>query len=155
MSSSNASPNLLGSTTATQIGIVVSDIEATSKAWAAVLGVAVPEIIITDHYEKARTEFRGEKTEARAKLAFISLGSLMLELIEPIGEPSTWNEQLQQHGQSLHHIAFETQDMAASLKALAVADIGLDQKGEYSGGRYAYVNGVNTLGTVIELLEND
>ena len=149
------SPNTIGSTTATQIGIVVSNIEATAQAWATILGIPVPQIMETDAYDQARTEFRGEKTEARAKLAFLSLGSLTLELIEPIGEPSTWNEQLQNHGPSLHHIAFETKDMAASLKALEQAGIALDQKGEYSGGRYAYVNGVEKLGAVIELLEND
>jgi methylmalonyl-CoA/ethylmalonyl-CoA epimerase len=150
-----SSPNLLGSTTATQIGIVVSDIEATSKAWAEILGIPAPPIMETDGYDKARTEFQGEKTEARAKLAFLSLGSLTLELIEPIGESSTWNRQLQQHGPSLHHIAFETKDMNASLQALQNAGIALEQKGEYTGGRYAYVDARQQLGTIIELLEND
>jgi methylmalonyl-CoA/ethylmalonyl-CoA epimerase len=76
-------------------------------------------------------------------------------LIEPIGESSTWNRQLQQHGPSLHHIAFETKDMNASLQALQNAGIALEQKGEYTGGRYAYVDARQQLGTIIELLEND
>ena len=39
------------------------------------------------------------------------MGNLDIELIEPIGEPSTWNDHINQHGDSLHHIAFRIQGM--------------------------------------------
>jgi len=31
----------------------------------------------------------------------------------------------------------------------------LVQKGEYTGGRYAYIDGADKLGLILELLEND
>jgi hypothetical protein len=31
----------------------------------------------------------------------------------------------------------------------------LAQRGEYTGGRYAYMDGVGQIGTILELLEND
>ena len=138
-----------------QIGIIVADIEAASQAWATMLGVPVPEIMITDTAEKAQTEYQNASTPARAKLAFFTLGPLSLELIEPIGEPSTWNDQLAAHGSSLHHIAFGVQGMAEHLSVLAEHGMPLIQRGEYEGGRYAYVDGVTQLGAIIELLEND
>lgn len=145
----------LGTTTITQIGIIVHDIEAKAKAWSEILGLPVPPIIITDPVEKAQTEYRGELSEGRAKLAFFNCGQVQIELIEPVGGPSTWKEQLDTHGDSLHHIAFVIKGMKEKIAYLDGKGISLVQKGEYTGGRYAYLDGVAKLGGILELLEND
>jgi methylmalonyl-CoA/ethylmalonyl-CoA epimerase len=145
----------LGTTTVTQVAIVVHNIEEKARAWADVLGMPVPEIIITDTVDKAQTQYRGESTEARAKLAFFHLGQVSLELIEPMGAPSTWQEHLDKYGESIHHIAFEIKGMQDKITYLAGKGVPLVQKGEYTGGRYAYSDGMAKLGAVLELLEND
>ena len=145
----------LGTTPVTQIGIIVRDIEARAQAWADMLGLPVPEIIVTDALDKAKTEYRGLPSTAQAKLAFFHLGQVDLELIEPIGEPSTWKDQLDSHGDSLHHIAFQIKGMRDKLAYLDANGAPLIQRGEYTGGRYAYVDAVAQLGTIVELLEND
>jgi catechol 2,3-dioxygenase-like lactoylglutathione lyase family enzyme len=139
----------------TQVGVIVKDIEASARAWAALLGLPVPEIRVTDDYELARTEYKGAPTTARARLAFFHLGQVDLELIEPVGGPSTWKDQLDQHGDSLHHIAFHIQGMGEKRAYLSGKGIPLVQRGEYTGGRYAYFDGTAQLGAVLELLEND
>jgi len=145
----------LGTTTITQVGIIVRDIEARVRAWADIFGLPAPEIMITDTLELARTEYRGAPSTARAKLAFFHLGRVDVELIEPLGEPSTWRDQLEQHGDSLHHIAFKINGMQEKLVYLDSKGVPLIQRGEYTGGRYAYVDGIQQLGTIVELLEND
>jgi len=145
----------LGTTTVVQVGIIVSDIETKAQAWADVFGLPKPNIIITDTVDKAHTEYLGEPTQARAKLAFFNLGQVSLELIEPIGEPSTWKDQLDQHGESLHHIAFFVKGMAEKAAYLTSKGVPLVQRGDYTGGRYAYMDGVSKLGLILELLEND
>ncbi|HWQ14158.1 MAG TPA: VOC family protein [Roseiflexaceae bacterium] len=145
----------LGTITVTQVGIIVRDIEARAKAWADVLGLPVPEIRLTDPVERARTEYMGAPTPARAKLAFFHLGQVDLELIEPLDEPSTWKDHLDRHGDSLHHIAFHIQGMSERLAYLSAKGIPLVQRGEYTGGRYAYVDSAPQLGAILELLEND
>ena len=145
----------LGTTTITQVGIIVQDIEAKARAWAEVLGLPVPEIMITDTYDRAQTEYNGQPSNARAKLAFFHLGQVDLELIEPVGEPSTWQDQLDEHGDSLHHIAFEIKGMSEKVAYLDAKGLNLVQRGEYTGGRYAYINGNTQLGAILELLEND
>jgi methylmalonyl-CoA/ethylmalonyl-CoA epimerase len=138
-----------------QIGLVVPDIEDAVQAWSLLLGVAPPEIILTDPVDLAHTEYQSQSSPARAKLAFFQLGQVALELIEPVGEPSTWHDQLVAHGPSLHHIAFEIKGMADQLETLAEHGMPLLQRGDYPGGRYAYVDGTQRFGTVVELLEND
>jgi catechol 2,3-dioxygenase-like lactoylglutathione lyase family enzyme len=145
----------LGSTIITQVGIIVQDIDAKMRAWAEVLGLPVPGIMITDDYERAQTEYNGKPSKARAKLAFFQLGQVALELIEPVGEPSTWQDQLDEHGDSLHHIAFEIKGMPETVAYLEAKGLSLVQRGEYPGGRYAYVDGNAQLGAILELLEND
>ncbi len=146
---------VLGSTVVAQVGIVVEDVESTARGWSEVLGVPVPEIRLTDSVEQARTEYAGKPTPARAKLAFFDLGQVQLELIEPVDGPSTWRDQLDRHGDSIHHIAFRIEGMGEQVARLGEHDIPLVQRGEYTGGRYAYLDGTATLGTIIELLEND
>ena len=145
----------LGNTRVTQVGIVVKDIEATARAWSQLLGLPMPAIKVTGPVEQAQTEYRGERTPARAKLAFFPLGQVTVELIEPLGGPSTWQEHLDAHGESVHHIAFEVQGMKDRLACLPASDVPLLQKGEYTGGRYAYVDSADKLGVTLELLEND
>lgn len=145
----------LGSTTVVQVGIIVDDIEAKAQAWASLLGVPVPEVRITDPLETAQTRYCGQPTPARARLAFFNLGQVQLELIEPVGEPSTWKGQLDQHGNSIHHVAFHIKGMKEKARFLDGQGIPLVQQGEYTGGRYAYFDGVERLGAILELLEND
>lgn len=140
---------------ATQIGMVVDHIEEKVQAWSRLLGVTPPNILVTDTVEIAHTEYNGQATPARAKLAFFNLGQVQLELIEPLGQPSTWNDQLAANGTSLHHIAFEVKGMADRLATLAEHDLPLLQRGDYEGGRYAYLDGTKKYGLVVELLEND
>ena len=144
----------LGTNVICQIGIVVRDIEQTAKAYADIFGMDMPQIRITDTEEITHIKFCGAPTQARAKLAFFQMGSLSLELIEPVGEPSTWKEFLDEHGESVHHIAFRIKGMDEVLESLNEKDISLIQQGDYTGGRYAYVDSAPVLGVMLELLEN-
>lgn len=136
----------------TQIGLVVNDIEKASEKWAAILGYSEkPQIIITDEYDKAHTQFEGKPTEAQAKLAFFRLDNLTIELIEPIGKNSTWYQHLKEHGEGFHHIAFNVDGMEKSISFLENKGGELQQTGDFTGGSYSYVN-MPEVGIIIELL---
>jgi methylmalonyl-CoA/ethylmalonyl-CoA epimerase len=145
----------LGTNIILQVAIIVHDIETKARAWSEILGLPMSDVIITDTVDKTQAEYKGKPTNARAKLAFFHMGQLDVELIEPIGGPSTWKDQLDQHGDSLHHIAFKIKGMQEKIEYLDSQGIPLIQRGEFTGGRYAYVDGIAQLGTVLELLEND
>ena len=147
--------NILGTKLITQIGILVHDIEATSQAYAQFFGVEKPQYSITDDVDKAQTQYRGKRSAARAKLAFFDMGSLQLELIEPDHNPSTWRESLDKNGEGPHHIAFVIKGMKEKSAVLERNQMPLLQKGEYTGGRYAYIDTLRDLKVIIELLEND
>jgi methylmalonyl-CoA/ethylmalonyl-CoA epimerase len=146
---------LLGNNVITQIGILVHDIEKVSQAYADFFGVEKPQAFWTDTVDKAQTEFNGESSPARAKLAFFNMGSLQLELIQPDEHPSTWRNYLNEHGEGPHHIAFVIEGMKEKVALLESKGFPLQQKGEYTGGRYAYIDTIPALKVLVELLEND
>lgn len=147
---------ILGTKIVTQIGFVVNDIEKTSQAFADFLGVEKPQWSLTDTIDKTHGEFNGEPCPARAKLAFFHVGeTLDIELIEPDETPSVWRNVLNEKGEGVHHIAFVVNGMKEKILALEGNGMKLLQRGEYIGGRYAYIDCVDQLKTIVELLEND
>lgn len=137
-----------------QIAIVVKDIQQAAKRWADVFNVPVPEARLTDTEDKSHIRYHGQPTPARAKLAFFQMGQISLELIEPVGQPSTWQEFLDAHGEGVHHIAFRVKGMDDVLLYLNGKDMPTAQRGDYKGGCYSYVDAAKLLGVNLELLEN-
>ncbi len=138
-----------------QVAVVVRDIRERAEAFAGIFGVPVPEATETDTYDKTNAVHRGRPMrEARAKLAFIPMGQVTIELIEPVGSPSVWQEHLDKYGEGVHHIAFRIEGMDAALGFLDARGVPCLQRGDYTGGRYAYVDTIPQLGVMLELLEN-
>lgn len=146
---------ILKSTKVLQVALLVADIEATAKKYAELFGVPVPKIILSGAYEEAQTQYLGKPTEARCKMAFFDLDNIQLELIEPDDNESNWKDTLNKHGEGFHHIAFEVKGMKEQLNRFEQNGVSLIQKGEYTGGRYAFVDTTDQYKIMFELLEND
>lgn len=139
----------------TQVAIVTDNIETAAARWAELLGVPVPTPRWTDTRDVAHTVYRGQPTEGRSMLAFFDLGpQVRLELIQPDHHPSTWREFLDRNGPGLHHIAFNLKGMDEALAVLDAHHMPTVQRGDYTGGRYSYVESDKWLGCILELLEN-
>ena len=137
-----------------QVALVVKDIDKAIEKYAMLFGVPKPGYIITDELEKAHTTYRGRPSSAQAKLAFFDLGKIQLELIEPVGEPSTWLDGLQANGESFHHLAFIVEDTKAVVKAFEEQGVQAVQQGYYEGGMYTYIDSREKFGVVFELLQD-
>lgn len=145
----------LGKQPVVQVGLIVRDIEKSLDAYMEVFGLEQrPSVQITDTVETAHTRYKGEPTEARAKLAFIPMGQVTIELIEPVGKPSTWQDFLDQHGEGVHHIAFNVEGTDEIVSVLQGQGVPLVQRGDYTGGMYTYLDSEAKLGVMLELLEN-
>ena len=137
---------------ATQIGLAVKDIEKSRAAWSKLLGVEEPRIVETESWESTHMTFRGKPSEARAKLTFFKLENIVIEIIQPIGGPSTWRNFLEKHGEGIHHVAFQVDDLQQTLEKFRRMGIEAEQKGDYKGGYYIYLNSKDKLGVTIEAL---
>ena len=93
-----------------QVAIVVRDIEAASKRWSEVLGMPVPEIRTTRPGNEVKMTYRGKPSEGQVKLTFFNLGQVVLELLQPVGEGTSWKEILDKKGEGVHHLGFQVVD---------------------------------------------
>lgn len=146
----------LGTDIVTQIGFIVKNVDETKKKFAEFLGLPEPEANWTDGIELTQSVYRGMPCPAKAKLAFFKVGeTLDIELIQPDDQPSVWREFLEEKGEGIQHIAFMVKGMKEKIQILESNHMTLLQKGEYTGGRYAYMDTFGDLKTLVELLEND
>jgi catechol 2,3-dioxygenase-like lactoylglutathione lyase family enzyme len=140
-----------------QVGFIVKDVEATKRKWAEFLGVDVPETQPVGDYSVTQTTFMGQPApEASCLMAFFDVGpGLQLELIQPNEAPSTWRNFLNEHGEGIHHIAFQVQDSARQVANAEAAGLKLVQHGVYGdgGGEYNYLDAPE-LKCIVELLES-
>jgi methylmalonyl-CoA/ethylmalonyl-CoA epimerase len=63
-------------------------------------------------FQERRTEVESQK----ARVALIPVGEVSLEFLEPTTEDSTLAKFIAERGEGLHHIAFEVEDIEASME---------------------------------------
>lgn len=137
------------------IGWVVSDCAAAQQELAERLGAGPFRSVGDARFDQALVH--GTLTPFTLKIAFGALGGVLLELLEPLDDQSPHAEFLKTHGEGMHHLAFLVPDFDDQLAAVRAADPGaellIDGTGPGNPVRWCYVDGGNSHGTVIELLE--
>lgn len=124
------------------IGIAVKSIEDTSKFYSKNFNLKISEPI--------------EVLSQKVRVAFIDIGGVKLELIEPLGENSPVERFIQKKGEGLHHICFQVDDIKDALKKLKENKIRLvDQVPRVgaTGKRIAFLHPESASGVLIELEE--
>lgn len=148
----------LKNTNLVQIGFIVRDIEKTKQEFARFFDVPMPPTVNSGEYAVTKTEYRGEPApKAQCQMTFFYFGDLQMELIQPNEEPSAWREYLEEHGEGIHHLAFQVNGMQVNIENCEEWGMKLVQKGEYrrGNGRYAFLDATDSLKMFVELLEQD
>jgi len=122
------------------IGILVGDINTVTKIYS-IMGLK-PTLI-------------EENKTYNVKIAFLPVGGVLIELLEPIG-PGRLEERLKNYGEGIDHIAFKVDNLERALQKLKAQGIPLQDENPQPGGAGAKVaflkrEGVN--GVSIELKE--
>lgn len=143
---------ILGTTLVCQVAIVVRDAERATRRFADLLGIEPPSVMIANADGSDTVTFRGKSTLGRVKLSFFKMENLDLEFIEPTEDPTSWKEFLDTNGPGVHHIAFKAKNrMLQTAEKLEKFGFPLIQHGD----RYAYVDSMDDLGVILELLDID
>ena len=93
------------------------------------------------------------------RMAFVPVGEVMLELIEPLvqGKGSV-ADFLDRHGEGFHHIAYRVDDLKALLANMEKAGVALKDNIPRSGGAgswIAFLKPEETNGVLTELVERE
>ena len=120
MSSQTQSPKEMFSNLV-QIGIVVRDLDRTTKTLSEVFGlgpfrtIAIPP---DDGMQRSYT-YRRQTGHFTYRLALATVGEIELEIIQPLEGDSIYSDFLREHGEGIHHIRFNVADVHPVIEYLA------------------------------------
>jgi methylmalonyl-CoA/ethylmalonyl-CoA epimerase len=124
------------------VGIAVKSIEEAKKFWVDTLGLTY-----------LRTE---EVPDQKVRVAILAAGETMIELLEPTTPDSPVQKFIDKRGEGLHHMTFETDNIAERLKSLKRSNVGLiDEEPRIGAGGacIAFVHPKSAHGVLIELCQ--
>ena len=138
-----------------QIGIVVRDLDRAVSRYESLLGWNSWNFNVVDtrNGKGCRFTFGGAPIEARARIAWMEVGGIEIELIEPQDEDSVYAEFLRDRGPGLHHVMLATEDFRASLAGFEQEGFAVLASGELQQTRFALLDTVADLGMLVELAE--
>jgi methylmalonyl-CoA/ethylmalonyl-CoA epimerase len=123
------------------VAIVVADIDESLKFWRDALGIEL------SHIEDVPSQ--------KAQVAFLPLGDSEVELVKPTTDDSGAAKFLAERGGGMHHLCFETDDVAAMLANLKAKGVRLinEEPIVLPGRKMAFVHPKSTGGVLVELYE--
>jgi hypothetical protein len=142
--------------TAIQVGVVVRDIEKSMAALTSVFGIGPFRVVESPPPGREEQQFyHGDPARFRMRQAFADLGSVELELIQPVEGQTIWSEFLAERGPGIHHIRFNVPDEKALSAYLLEKGIGKTQEGAgiREGSYWANYDTEELVGFVIEILQ--
>jgi methylmalonyl-CoA/ethylmalonyl-CoA epimerase len=123
------------------VAIVVADIDESLMFWRDALGIEL------SHIEDVPSQ--------KAQVAFLPLGDSEVELVKPTADDTGAAKFLAERGGGMHHLCFETDDVAAMLADLKAKGVRLinEEPIVLPGRKMAFVHPKSTGGVLVELYE--
>jgi methylmalonyl-CoA/ethylmalonyl-CoA epimerase len=136
-----------------QIGIVVADRDRTTQLLTSLFGVGPFRLVEWPDRPESKYYYRGVEEHIRLKQAFVQLGDVEVELIQPLEGRNAYQDFLDQTGGGIHHILFEVSDIDPVVEELAKSGVAVLQSGTgiRPGTRWALLDTRELLGFLVEL----
>ena len=136
-----------------QIGIVVADLDRTTKLLTSLFGFGPFRFVEWPDRPESKYYYRGVEERIRIKQAFVQLGEVEVELIQPIEGHNGYQDFLDETGGGIHHLLFEVPDIDPVIQELAKSGVTVLQAGTgiRPGTRWALLDTQKLLGFLVEL----
>ncbi len=140
-----------------QIGVVVDNVDATVTKYRELLDLHDWHINYVDTESGKGSNFRKGKAPvpAKAKIAWINIGNVELEIIEPQDEDSVYSQFLRDKGPGVHHVMFATPNYDQCAERMAGNSIAVLGSGELQHTRFQMFDTQECLGLICEIAEGD
>ena len=136
-----------------QIGIVVADRDQTTRLLTSLFGIGPFRLVEWPDRAESKYYYRGAEEHIRIRQAFVQLGDVEVELIQPLEGRSGYSDFLDQTGGGIHHVLFEVSDIDPVIQELAKSGVTVLQSGTgiRPGTRWALLDTREMLGFYVEL----
>ncbi len=136
-----------------QIGIVVADRDQTTRLLTSLFGIGPFRLVEWPDRAESKYYYRGAEEHIRIRQAFVQLGDVEVELIQPLEGRSGYSDFLDQTGGGIHHVLFEVNDIDPVIQELAKSGVTVLQSGTgiRPGTRWVLLDTREMLGFYVEL----
>jgi methylmalonyl-CoA/ethylmalonyl-CoA epimerase len=136
-----------------QIGIVVADRDRTTQLLTSLFGMGPFRFVEWPDRPESKYYYRGLEESVRIRQAFVQLGDVEVELIQPVEGRSGYKDFLDETGGGIHHVLFEVTDIDPVIQKLEKHGVTVLQSGTgiRPGTRWALLDTKELLGFLVEL----
>jgi methylmalonyl-CoA/ethylmalonyl-CoA epimerase len=136
-----------------QIGIVVADRKRTTDLMTTLFGIGPFRFVEWPDRAESKYAYRGVEEHIRISQAFVQLGDVEVELIQPVEGNNAYKDFLDETGGGIHHVLFEVSDIDPVIRELAKSGVTVLQSGTgiRPGTRWALLDTRELLGFFVEL----
>jgi methylmalonyl-CoA/ethylmalonyl-CoA epimerase len=136
-----------------QIGIVVADRDQTTKLLSSLFGIGPFRLVEWPDRAESKYWYRGVEEKIRVRQAFVQLGDVEVELIQPLEGHNAYQDFLNETGGGIHHVLFEVSDIDPVLLELGKSGVTVLQSGTgiRPGTRWALLDTRELVGFYVEL----
>jgi len=140
-----------------QVCVIVPDLDRAVENYWKVFGIGPWTFYTYGKPLVKRMTRHGEPCEYKMRVALANVGTMRIELIEPLEGDTVYNEFVEKHGYGVHHVGVLIESMGDALARANEAGLKMTQDGAGFGpdddGHYAYLATEDLIGTTIELIE--
>lgn len=137
----------------TQIGIVVKNLQKAMENYWKTLGIGPWRIFTFQPPAFEEPMIRGKPMNYSMKIALAQIGSLQIELIEPLEGSSIYKEFLRQRGEGLHHMQSRPKDLNETLESFKKSGVNVLMSGKFGEGAFYYMDSEPVLGIIFEVVK--
>ncbi len=135
-----------------QFSWVVKDLEEAARRWHRTMGIG--PFIVNPHIDIGEAVHRGRTQKTDFSVAIAQAGPVQIELVEQHDEtPSCYRDTIPAGTEAMHHVAVIAEDYDAAVAAYAAQGHEIASSGQFGEIRFCYVDTVQSLGHMVEILE--
>lgn len=138
-----------------QIGLVVRDLDKAMEKYRALMGMEPTRIIEKSPTAPGKKYYKGVESDFYQRVALYYFGDMEFEILQPFGEASALSDLLEEHGEGVHHIAFDTdnfKETEALLESSGAHKIQTGPTSRHPALEWGFFDTGDQLGTMIELV---
>jgi methylmalonyl-CoA/ethylmalonyl-CoA epimerase len=137
-----------------QVGIVVKDLDKTLQYMKECFGIVPFQSGVwpPENRNDMRRYYYGKPSDFTAKIAFVDMGNIELEIIQPLSGCNIYSDFIEKRGEGLHHIRFNVPDSDEFEKHMLKNGIKASQWGTglRPGTQWMYFDSEDALGFIVE-----
>lgn len=136
-----------------QVALVVKDIQKTMENYWNILAIGPWDICEARPPLISKRAYHGKPGQFAMKVATTMVGSVILELIEPMSGDNIYTDFMAEHGEGLHHLMFLVNDANQTTRIMNKEGFPPLMSGHWGDGVWAYYDTTDTLKTIWEIFQ--